>query len=101
MSSQRTCNRREFLSKTAQGLAAASAALAAPAILTGKPAAAPPNVVYIVCDQLRGDALSCLGHPNARTPNLDRMASGGVLLENCFVNNPVCLPSRVSAFSGL
>jgi len=101
MHSQRTCSRREFLSKTAQGLAAASAALAVPAILKGKPAAAPPNVVYIICDQLRGDALSCLGHPNARTPNLDRMASSGVLLENCFANNPVCLPSRVSAFSGL
>lgn len=60
-----------------------------------------PNIIFIVADQMRGDALSILGSPNARTPNLDRMASKGVLFENFFVNNPVCAPSRVSFFTSL
>lgn len=59
-----------------------------------------PNIIFIVADQMRGDALSILGSPNARTPNLDRMASEGVLFENFFVNNPVCAPSRMSFFTG-
>lgn len=61
----------------------------------------PPNIVFIICDQMRGDALSVLGAPNARTPNLKKMASEGVLFENFFVNNPVCAPSRISFFTGL
>lgn len=83
-------NRRAFLQTAA-----------APALLAGRPADAPVNVVSIVCDQMRGDAMSFLGHPNARTPNLDRMASEGVVFDRCFVNNPVCIPSRKSCFSGL
>jgi len=88
--------RREFL-----GQAAASAALAsqAPALL-GQARDRPPNIVYVICDQMRGDAMGCVDHPNVRTPNLDRMAKEGVLFERCFVNNPVCLPSRQSAFTG-
>jgi arylsulfatase A-like enzyme len=60
----------------------------------------PPNIIYIVCDQMRGDAMSGLGHPNARTPHLDRMARDGVCFRRCFSNNPVCVPSRISAFTG-
>ena len=75
-------NRRAFLQTAA-----------APALLAGRPADAPLNVVSIVCDQMRGDAMSFLGHPVARTPNLDRMAGEGVVLDRCFVNNPVCVPT--------
>ena len=50
---------------------------------------------------MRGDALGILGHPDVRTPNLDRIAREGVLFENYFVNNPVCAPSRMSVHSGL
>ena len=50
---------------------------------------------------MRGDALGSLGNPNARTPNLNRMARQGVVFDNCFSNNPVCVPSRKSLFSGL
>lgn len=90
--------RRSFLRQPA--LAAAASALAAPAI-AGRAADRPPNVLFVICDQMRGDALSCLGHPNARTPHLDRLAAGGVLFENGYCNNPVCVPSRMSMFSGL
>ncbi len=60
-----------------------------------------PNVVFLICDQMRGDAMGCVGNPNARTPNLDRLAKEGVLFENAYSNNPVCVPSRMSIFSGL
>ncbi|NIA15545.1 MAG: sulfatase-like hydrolase/transferase [Nitrospiraceae bacterium] len=86
-------NRRKFMSRVGAGTLAISGGVAW--------AGTAPNVVYIVCDQMRGDALSCLGNPNAHTPNLDRMASQGTLFENWFSNNPVCVPSRVTAFTGL
>lgn len=94
-------SRRGFLNKAVKTSAAAFTAVTVPSILKGKGLNSPPNVVFIICDQMRGDTLSCLGHPNARTPNLDRMTATGVLCENYFVNNPVCAPSRVTSFNGL
>lgn len=89
--------RRTFLSRCARGVAASAAA---PAMLTGQAADAPPNVIFITSDQMRGDALGFLGSRNARTPNLDRMAKEGVAVVNCFANGPVCVPTRKSCFSG-
>ncbi|MFK7844852.1 MAG: sulfatase [Rhodothermales bacterium] len=59
-----------------------------------------PNVVLIIADQMRGDALGALNHPDIKTPFLDEMAKQGVLFRNFFVNNPVCVPSRMSMHSG-
>ena len=88
-----SATRRQFLTT--------AAAAAAPTFLTGQANDRPLNVLSIVCDQMRGDCMSFLGHPNARTPNLDRLASQGVVFDRAFVNNPVCVPSRKSCFSGL
>src|SRR5437016_6119163 len=81
----------------AGGLLACAAAYAVRARAADKPL----NVVILISDQMRGDALGFLGSPNARTPNLDRLAADGVSFDNYFVNNPVCMPSRKSVFSGL
>lgn len=45
-----------------------------------------PNIVYLFCDELRCDALSCYpGSPKGiRTPNLDRLAAEGTIFEQCF-----------------
>ncbi len=93
-------DRRDFI-KTGTGLGLAT--LTAANISASKTAKTKqrPNVVFIICDQMRGDALSCLGNPNARTPNLDSLAEDGVLCRSHFSNNPVCVPSRMSLFSGL
>ena len=59
-----------------------------------------PNVILVIADQMRGDALGVMGHPLVKSPNIDRLASRGVLFTHYFVNNPVCVPSRMSMFSG-
>jgi arylsulfatase A-like enzyme len=59
-----------------------------------------PNVLLLYTDQQRWDALGCAGNPHVHTPNLDRLAEEGALLENAFCNNPVCMPSRQSMLSG-
>lgn len=88
-----TSTRRTF-AKTAL-LSAGSAAFH-----VARPADAPPNVLFITVDQMRGDCIGCLGHPNVRTPNLDRMAREGILFRNAFASGPVCVPTRKSCFSG-
>jgi len=60
-----------------------------------------PNIVWVFLDQCRADVLGCYGHPFIQTPNIDRLAASGVLFENAFCQNPVCVPSRVSMLSGL
>lgn len=58
--------------------------------------AARPNILFIVADDQAEWAMSCSGHPEAKTPNMDRIAREGVRLTNCFTPTPVCSPSRVS-----
>ncbi len=61
---------------------------------------APRNVLWIMCDQLRWDYLSCYGHPHLHTPNIDRLAEKGVRFTNAYVQSPVCGPSRMSCYTG-
>ena len=59
-----------------------------------------PNILFLCTDQQRGDSLNCAGAIWAVTPNLDRLAHDGALFQNCYVQNPVCSPSRASLFTG-
>lgn len=58
------------------------------------------NVLFIMCDQLRADHLSCFGHPRLHTPHLDALAARGVIFDQAYVNSPVCGPSRMSYYTG-
>ena len=60
----------------------------------------PPNVLWIMADQLRFDYLSCYGHSKLHTPNIDALAMRGVQFNNTYVQSPVCGPSRMSAYTG-
>jgi arylsulfatase A-like enzyme len=60
-----------------------------------------PNVLLIVIDQLRGDALRCFGHPNAVTPNIDRLAARGVSFLRHHAQGSPCGPSRASLATGM
>ena len=59
-----------------------------------------PNILFILVDDLRWDALGSTGHPAAKTPNIDRIAKEGARFENFFVSTPVCSPSRSSFLTG-
>jgi len=58
------------------------------------------NVLWIMCDQLRFDYLSCYGHPHLHTPHIDALAARGVRFTRAYVQSPVCGPSRMSYYTG-
>ncbi|TKD14540.1 alkaline phosphatase family protein [Rhodobacter capsulatus] len=58
------------------------------------------NVLFIMCDQLRFDYLSCAGHPTLRTPNIDALAAQGVRFDRAYAQSPICGPSRMSTYTG-
>ena len=60
-----------------------------------------PNIVIIVCDDLNDTIDGIGGHPQAYTPNINRIASSGVTFTNAASNAPVCGPSRASMWSGI
>jgi len=72
-------------------------ALAAPLMAKDEPR---PNFVFILIDDLRFDALGCVGHPFVKTPNIDRIAREGATFTNAFVTTPLCSPSRASYLTG-
>lgn len=59
------------------------------------------NLVLIMCDQLRKDFLGCYGNEYVNTPNIDSLAAHSTVFDHCYVNNPICMPSRISIFTGL
>jgi len=59
-----------------------------------------PNILILHTDQQRWDTIRAAGNAAMHTPNLDRLAARGALLERCYVQNPVCMPSRASLLSG-
>jgi len=69
--------------------------------ITNTLAADRPNVLFILCDDLRWNALSCAGHPAIKTPNIDRLAKEGVRFANTFCTTSLCSPSRASILTGL
>jgi arylsulfatase A-like enzyme len=60
----------------------------------------PPNIVYLIIDELGYYELSCMGHPEHRTPNIDRLASEGVRFTQCLAGGPVCAPTRCALLTG-
>jgi arylsulfatase A-like enzyme len=58
------------------------------------------NILFIMCDQLRWDYLSCAGHPHLHTPNVDALAARGMRFTRAYVQSPVCGPSRMSFYTG-
>ena len=59
-----------------------------------------PNVLFILCDDLRWDSLGCTGHPHIKTPSIDKLTASGVNFKNTFCTTSLCSPSRASILSG-
>lgn len=58
------------------------------------------RILFIMCDQLRWDYLSCNGHPALSTPHIDSLAARGVNFKRAYAAAPICGPSRMSFYSG-
>ncbi len=59
-----------------------------------------PNILFLFPDQLRAQALGCMGNTDVKTPHMDRLASQGLLMENTLANTPVCCPARANILTG-
>ncbi|MSU90772.1 sulfatase-like hydrolase/transferase [Rhodobacteraceae bacterium 2CG4] len=59
-----------------------------------------PNILYIMSDQHARGVAGCYGDAVVRTPALDRLAAGGVSFDAAYCPSPICVPSRMSAFTG-
>lgn len=60
-----------------------------------------PNFVFISSDQHSFRYAGFMGHSLVKTPNLDKLASAGIVLENNYCGSPVCVPSRASMMTGM
>ena len=69
-------------------------------VLAKRPEAQPRNIVLILADDHRYDAIGALGHPFLKTPGLDAMLRDGVVFRNAFVTTSLCSPSRASILTG-
>ena len=63
-------------------------------------AATPPNIVFILVDDMGYGDLGCTGSTDIRTPHIDRIAAEGVQLTDFYANAPVCTPTRAGFMSG-
>jgi len=59
-----------------------------------------PNILWIISED-NSTTLGCYGDKNAKTPNLDQLASKGIRFTNCFANAPVCAAARSTLFLGM
>jgi len=89
--------RRDFLKWTSS---AAVTAWGTRLLAGAEPAATPrPNILFIMVDEMRWNALGCAGNSIVRTPNLDRLAREGTRFATAYTCSPVCVPSRYCFFT--
>lgn len=81
------------------GLICCIAATALPG-LQAQPGGSRPNILFILADDMRYDAMGIAGNTIVQTPNLDRLAGEGVLFSNSFVTTSVCACNRAVILSG-
>ncbi len=64
------------------------------------PATSKPNIILVFIDDMGWADFSCFGNKDAKTPNVDALASKGIAFEQFYVNSPICSPSRVAISTG-
>jgi arylsulfatase A-like enzyme len=92
-----TANRRDLL-RGAGALALAGALGGCDAFAQGQ--VRPPNILFILADDLGYADLSCYGRRDYQTPNLDALAAGGVRLTQGYANSCVCSATRTALITG-
>ncbi len=66
----------------------------------GQTASRPPNIVFILADDLGYADVSCYGRPDVNTPNVDRIAANGVRFLQAYANSAVCSATRTALITG-
>lgn len=74
--------------------------LAGSAAPVDRPAADPPNLLFVIADDWSWPHAGAYGDPAIRTPHIDRVAREGVLFEHAYVSSPSCTPSRAAILTG-
>ena len=59
-----------------------------------------PNIIFLLTDDHRWDALGVMGNPIIKTPNIDKLAREGVMFRNAYVTTAICAVSRASILTG-
>jgi len=90
-------SRRTLLRQAAAGAFALSSGIRR---AFAQPAPRPPNIVFILADDLGYADLACYGRPDLRTPNVDRLATTGVRFLQAYANSAVCTATRVALITG-
>jgi hypothetical protein len=93
-------NRREFLESAAMSILATGLSGCAKELHSFRGQTAKPNLLFLVTDQQRFDALSYAGNKILHTPNMDRLAVEGAWFENAYTQCAVCTPARASMLTG-
>ena len=96
-------NRRQFLTLIAGGSVAAVTSFSGCSIdlaTRNTDTARRPNIIFLLTDDQRADAMGCAGNPIIRTPNIDALAENGIRFTNAFVTTSICASSRASIFTG-
>ena len=58
------------------------------------------NLLVIISDEHRRDAMGCMGHPIVKTPHLDELAASGTVFDNAYTPSPICVPTRAALATG-
>jgi arylsulfatase A-like enzyme len=83
-----------------RGAVATVAGLALSDRLSATPTSKPPNIVFIMADDLGYADVGCYGRPDLRTPNIDRIAANGVRFLQAYANSAVCSATRTALITG-
>jgi arylsulfatase A-like enzyme len=89
--------RRDLLRGAATGMIALAIR---PAVSSAPPSAKPPNIVFILADDLGYADVSCYGRPDLSTPNIDRLAGRGLRFLQAYANSAVCTATRTALITG-
>ncbi|MEM8793490.1 MAG: sulfatase-like hydrolase/transferase [Pseudomonadota bacterium] len=60
----------------------------------------PHNLLIVISDEHRRDAMGCMGHPIVKTPHLDALAARGTVFDNAYTPSPMCVPTRAALACG-
>ncbi len=94
-------NRRDFGKSMAAALGSAALSFSRDSSFASSVPSGKPNIVFVCSDQHHSKYIGYAGHPIVKTPNLDKIASQGVVFSSAYCGHPVCVAGRSSMMTGM